>query len=247
MRDRERRLAYSRDYYERYGRSVRGQHPLHDAAPVIRHIEVCKAAGMSNLDIAESAGVSASTVSRVLNQPNVRLRHSAAIRLLAVIPRARVTPIGVTRRIRALTALGYSTRQIAVAAGVNVSTVKDYRAGVAPGVVRARVMRIVAAYDSLSMTPAPARDRHSKASVTRARTVAAAQGWAPPLAWNEGTIDDPRAQPEGAGRAAGPVVETIRDLADMGLTRDAIANRLGVKPSAIERALERANHKENAA
>jgi hypothetical protein len=75
-----------------------------------------------------------------------------------------------------------------------------------PTVTRATDRQVRDLYDRLSLTPGPS---------ARARTWAAKRGWAPPLAWDDDTIDNPNAAPdlgEGEGAAAADLVLVARVL-----------------------------------
>lgn len=95
---------------------------------------------------------------------------------------------GTRRRIQALAAIGYPTREIArrIGRASNFGTMLwgDGR------VHRNVAGQVLAAYEQLSGTPGPSQ---------RARRAAAAAGWVPPLAWDDETIDDPHAQPDLGG------------------------------------------------
>lgn len=107
----------------------------------------------------------------------------------------KVSALGSQRRIRALQALGWSKQQIAWRMGY-------YDNGAISYLMRAETMlpktaaKVAAVYDQLSMV------RPEGAGANRARTWAARLGYAPPLAWDEGDIDDPAASPRGWRAAA---------------------------------------------
>lgn len=93
-----------------------------------------------------------------------------------------VPAVGSQRRIRALMALGWPGNIIAERAGI-----KRGQSGIS-ALLQARTVRVATAariaraYDDLSMRLGPS-------PVTRAR--AQRNGWLPPLAWDDGRIDDP--------------------------------------------------------
>lgn len=102
-----------------------------------------------------------------------------------------VDPTGTQRRMRALYALGWTQRRMVQMAGMSSRTVNellirdDY-----PDlnvVTRAKVRDL---YDRLSLATPP-----QYGQATYARRLAAERGWAPPLAWDDDTIDDPAAEP----------------------------------------------------
>jgi len=134
--------------------------------------------------------------------PSKRVRAATATAILAIEPdldvlgsTVPVDPTGTRRRIQALVALGWSFSNIAD--GVNVlpnnlgTTMRSPR-------VRAGTARAVRAlYDQL-WDQAPPENTHSeKLSASRARNRAKAADWAPPMAWNDHEIDDPKAKPHG--------------------------------------------------
>jgi hypothetical protein len=99
--------------------------------------------------------------------------------------RRSVDSTGFRRRVRALQAIGWSINQIAIRLGVprgalSAKLVNGTR------VYKATNERMIAVYDELSMTAGPE---------IRSVRAAAKHGWAPPLAWDEGAIDDPDAEP----------------------------------------------------
>jgi hypothetical protein len=111
-----------------------------------------------------------------------------------------VEATGTVRRLRGLAALGWPQAELAARLGMTPSSLGQL------GIRRGRVSRTTAAkvtalYDELSMIPG-----HSKRAADRA----ARHGWPPPLAWLEGTIDDPRARPASAAdRHRGAYVDQV--------------------------------------
>ena len=91
-----------------------------------------------------------------------------------------VQPVGVTRRVQALCAIGWPARMLAGMLGVSEDTV---RVGATPELADA----VANLYGQLHKTPGP-----SSQSVAWAKS----RGWFPPLAWEESTIDDPDAVPD---------------------------------------------------
>lgn len=96
---------------------------------------------------------------------------------------------GSTRRLQALQAIGHTTYTIAEATNTSRALIVPILDG--RGLVRRIVAdRIAAAYPSLSQTPG-----NATRSINRAKS----QGWAPPAAWDDDTIDDPNAAPDWTG------------------------------------------------
>lgn len=107
----------------------------------------------------------------------------------------KVAPLGTTRRLQALVALGYSTAQLDAALGQQRTYVlallaRDHL------IHRTTAHRVAALYDHLSMRPPDESTQYKKSAATRSRSLARRNGWAPPLAWEGIDIDDPAARPE---------------------------------------------------
>lgn len=106
--------------------------------------------------------------------------------------RRTTTAVGVARRVQALVALGYTFRQIGEALGVAHDQPQKWARQ--DSYVRSSTLeRVAALYDAWSMTPAPQTTGRQRWSTSYARTVAAKNGWVPPLAWDD--IDDPDENP----------------------------------------------------
>lgn len=133
--------------------------------------------------------------------------HAKARNLSRLHANPRVPVVGVQRRVQALACLGWSYAEISRRLGMDRTYLSKalLRSTVEPATAAA----VAALYDELSMTTCT--------SATASRTAAAARshGYAPPLAWDEGTLDDPTARPYGyAGRqarAASDVDEVVID------------------------------------
>lgn len=105
-----------------------------------------------------------------------------------------VDATGTRRRIQALAAMGWSANVIASRVGISEETLSKWRS--ATLVSRGTAKKVARWYDELSMLNPPVRDRWERYSVGSTKGRARAAGWAPPLAWDEETIDDPTAVPE---------------------------------------------------
>jgi hypothetical protein len=105
-----------------------------------------------------------------------------------------VDATGTRRRLQALVALGWPVSHLRARVGASSRTtwLLTSGGGAASDFVTVRLRdAVLSLYDELSMTlPAPGR------GATRARGMAAARGWAPPLAWDDDSIDDPSAAPQ---------------------------------------------------
>lgn len=90
---------------------------------------------------------------------------------------------GTHRRIQALMCLGWSMADIARLLGDRGSNVR--RIMRSPTITRRFATRFARVYDELSwQVPAPTT-QYRRASITRAKGIAARNGWHPPLAWND--------------------------------------------------------------
>lgn len=98
-----------------------------------------------------------------------------------------VPALGSLRRIRALVAIGWSMEHQAAYLGVKKQAVQNFAVKSPDTLIRiATAAKYAELYERLQGTPGPS---------ARARSVAKARGWAPPLAWDD--IDDPNEQPTG--------------------------------------------------
>lgn len=160
----------------------------------------------------------------------------------------RVDAAGVRRRLHALQRMGWSYTHLAPRFGVSYQAVASWADEAT--VYRSTVERVRAVYDELWDQPGPS---------VIARQRAERKGWAPPLAWDDDTIDDPRARPVGIGsweRAGGAIdeiavhravhgdrvylrpverAEAVRRLRAQGMSGRQIAERLGIAARSVDR------------
>ncbi|MFJ2478356.1 hypothetical protein ACIOWI_36370 [Streptomyces sp. NPDC087659] len=171
-----------------------------DAAPVAGHVHGLQlrydGAGLAL--IARTAGVNASTLTSALadhaHNPARGINRHVAARVLGVTelpapasPRhAHVTTTGLIRRLQALCALGWTLAAISQPGGTTPRSLCDLLRTQKP--TPAQRNAVLTAWHALSHRPGPS---------TTARRRAAAKGWAPPLAWEEHTIDQPDEKPSG--------------------------------------------------
>lgn len=215
-----------------------------DAEPARRHALSLRAAGMGRRRLSELSGVSDSVIHVLINgrpergsPPSRRIAAANAHAILAVpmpdaallAAGARVDITGTTRRLQALVAIGYTQAELARRLGITSanSTALFHAEGQVLAVTARRVADL---YDRLSMTSGP-----SQAARARARKLR----WAPPLAWDDDTIDNPAAHPDRGQRRTVPFSEKYSELRDLGLTQAEIAARLGVQRDSLLRQLDR--------
>ena len=160
---------------------------------------------------------------------NVKKRQRVAAARAKENPRPtgpdHATTNGTTRRLQALAAIGWSDSDIANRVGLT----DDWDAAVG---------RL---YEELQGTPGPSPD---------SREHALRSGWAPPLLWEDDTIDDPDGRPikdDPPPPRQRPEID-LDDLARSraaGITREEWADRMGVALGSIERAEQRARQRAN--
>lgn len=168
-----------------------------DATEAIAHLQQLRQHyEISLASLALLGGCAQSTLVALLYPSSSRHRNAISSRLNEQLleaefdldllePSALVGGCGTRRRLQALAALGWSATQLAGQLGCSTTEVSRWRSARMVSVEHALTVR--AAYDALAMTPGPSR---------QARRWALERGWSPPLAWDEGNIDDPTARPD---------------------------------------------------
>ena len=166
--------------------------PYVSAARARAHVLHLMSQGMGPVTIARVSGVPHGSVSKLVYgdyarnmAPSKRIRSATEAALLAVQPAlenlsgaALVDGTGTRRRLQALVAIGWSQSELGRRIGMAPQSIQKTLRG---DRVYARTARkVLALYDELSMTPGPSG---------RARRLAAAKKWPPPLAWDDDEID----------------------------------------------------------
>lgn len=152
--------------------------------------------------------------------------------------RLTIDSTGTARRIQALAAIGWSYPLIAARLGVKTPRVGHLARQMHDRVTRTVHNQVAAMYRELCMKTPPQGTRAERYAVTRAKASAAANQWAPPLAWDN--IDDPTDTPKGVGHARGHAdPEEWLLLVRAGEDPGRAARRVGVTLSAISRAARR--------
>lgn len=230
--------------------------PYVDAGPTREHVRMLSAAGIGWKRAARLAGVSTGAMSKLLyggpgdRPPSRRIRAETEAAILAVQPRAEalggrafLNAAGTRRRLQALVAIGWPKARLAARLGMLPANFGDVmtREQVTAGTARA----VAALYDELWNT-SPAEDGHrEKISASRDRNYARVRGWAPPLAWDDDSIDDPAAAAANWKRSASTqwraadLAGEAEDLERLGYTQEQAAERLGVSRAALARAIAR--------
>ena len=180
--------------------------PLVDAEPARRHVRNLMAAGVSVIRIAEHANVGFAVVSGLLydrgpSRPaSVKLRHLNAQRILSVradqVATGYVDATGTHRRLQALMANGWP--QLRLGPHVRLHPVYVNAVLKQSTVFGTTAANVAAAYDRL-WNQDPRQHGVCTGTWKKVRNLARANGWAPPGAWDEDTIDDPAAGPDWTG------------------------------------------------
>jgi len=215
----------------RYRLQAYGQWDPHADLDAVRaHLDDLRAHGIGVTAIAKASGVGRSQVERIRRGATKRIGKETAAKLLAVTPedRAQLPAWRVTRRLRALNAIGYSTRHLADLLGTTQEVVSDHLVGDRKWVQVKTLDSVSELYERLCMTPG---------GNAASRRIAGKRGYAPPLAWEN--IDDPDEQPTGIGHISPERGAALRDMHALGFNTTEAARRLDVREKTLERWCER--------
>lgn len=214
-----------------------------DAAPVHAHLRALMDAGMTPNAICHAAGwKSRNSIVSITRQTSV-LRATAdkvlAITPVDTRPHGYIDATGTRRRLQALAVNGWPHRLLAAQLGADAKGTLTVQNGTTRTVRRATAHAVAALYDELWDQPGPSR---------RSRTCALRNGWLPPLAWDDDTIDDPQATPDTGtataashGRPRQHVIEDYLDTWDHhGGDLRLAADRIGMTWAALTQAVMRA-------
>ncbi|MFM9373204.1 helix-turn-helix domain-containing protein [Streptomyces sp. Da 82-17] len=179
------------------------------------HVRALLGRGLTVTQIGRESGLQPSTIRRLVNGQTTILAVNAA-KVLAVPLDVRpslgdVPAVGAIRRVRALYALGHLNHVIAAEAGISRDAVCHLAAGDWATLKVGADDGVRAAYDRLSMTTGTS---------WKTRRLAERKGWAPPLAWDDDSIDDPDALPQ--TDAVRPVVSEGERLVERWLMGESV-------------------------
>jgi hypothetical protein len=175
-------------------RRARGIPGYTEAPTVAAHVQGLLAAGWTRQQIAAAAEVNARTLYGLLHRERPGIQQTTAARILALRPRdapGLVCAAGTTRRLQALAAAGWPVTWTARRIGVPGPTLRELANGGHARVDPAVANAVAAVFRTHAMRPGPS---------TYARTVAARNGWAGALAWDD--IDNPHDMPQGIRKDA---------------------------------------------
>lgn len=142
----------------------------------------------------------------------------------------RSDAVGVERRLRALVAIGWTQSYLGDQLGYDPSWVAKLANNPRRRVNRDTYQAVADLYDRLSMTPGPSQE---------ARDRAKARGWAPPLAWDDDSIDRPDAAPDRGEKRSVSWGERFLELRELGYTDFDIIGKLKIRPDSMLRQMER--------
>jgi len=220
-----------------YGRWESSRVP---AEPIRQHIQALRAAGVGSRRVEQLSGVSRSVIQALMNgrsiygnQPSKTISAENAQRLLAVeVKPAAGCPVditGTTRRLQALVAIGYTQADLAARVGITAANATELFRG-NRSVLLSTAIKVQGIYEELSMRPGPSDAARQRAKKLR---------WAPPLAWDDDTIDNPEAKPDLGERRAVKFDERFLEMRELGFSDLEILQRLNVKAKSLMRQLER--------
>ncbi len=180
--------------------------PYVDAQPVREHVLALVEQGLSWKRTADLAGVSYSTVSKLLfgkpgRKPSVQVRPATAEAILAVRASldartfgSRVDATGTRRRIQALVANGWSLHKLA--AELDMTPGNLHSSITRPQVWASTARKVRDLYERRWNATPPADTPDERGAITRSINRARAHGWLPPMAWDDEDLDDPAAIPD---------------------------------------------------
>lgn len=213
-------------------------HNLVDAAPVQSLLAQLTAEGFTGDSIAAATGISRTNLvelphrKRVYRSTENSFRALTRRRLIAATPdEGEVPAVGVYRRVRALLRLGW-TRQSIGRTPSEWATLRAVLDGRQHRVKAGFHRYIQALYDQRSMTLGPHKGNRSR--FTR-------EGYPPPLAWDDDSIDDPRVRPL-TGDLADRISAFVEDAIEMwerGVDPERILRKLDTSPAAAAKRFHR--------
>ena len=246
--------AAQRDYEKnRVRQKAYGRwHNLVDAEPIRAHVRALQAHSMGLKTIASVSGVAHGALWKLMYGkkqpdgtcvPSARVRMDTADKILSIdepvlAGGALVDATGTVRRVQALMAIGWSGQKLADRLGVQRGNFTLMNG--ADLVTEAKRRAISDLYDELWDTPPPHDDHRSRISYNRTLAFARRNGWVPPMAWDDDTIDDPAARPSIGAAQTATKQRAVLELIDLGVTLSEIERRVHANRDDIGIMLRRA-------
>ena len=199
-----------------------------DAQPTRERIQLLLDRGMGWRGIEDATGLSVGWLKKHAGRVQARTQH----RVFSIPVPRRVVAGGevdawpTRRRIQALAAIGWPQYVISEKCGWQPKYA-NYLLG-RDVVLSSTAARVDAVYRSLCMTPGP-----SEAAVR----IAKRHGWIPPLGWDD--IDDPNERPVLHTDEKVSFADKFLELREFGLGMEAIAERMGISVTSVERQMYR--------
>lgn len=175
-----------------------------DAQPIREHVLNLLDSGWSLHALSEASGITRPALRNLYSPhlqhkgdrvkqlpPTQRVTRRTAEALLAIKPKSApryVPAIGIARRLQALAHLGWTTLELARLLGTNTNSLGVYNPE--RNTTPKRVAQVDRLYRHLLGQPT-----RTGGNANKARTFARRNGWPPPWAWDNRTIDDPNAGP----------------------------------------------------
>lgn len=163
--------------------------------------------------------------------PECRVHRSTRDRILAA--GGGWTVVGITRRVQALSALGWSLAALSDEMGLSKDSLGRARNGHRTFIRHSFAETIVEHYGQLQAQRAP-RHRGSIRVIADARR----NQWAPPMAWDN--IDDPNEKPSGIAstkprknQRKADVLAEVQHLMSLGESIEQVAKALGLTPESL--------------
>lgn len=217
----------------------------------LAHINLLKDRGWSVSGMAETSGISDQTIHRIVRGDREHIHRDTQEAILSlrdgtIFERSRPTgyvpKIGAQRRLQALMAMGWRHSDTTAILGFSSSNIL-HQPG--PWITRSKHDAMCRAYDQLWDQPGPSAS-------TAARAIKA--GYLLPMAWDEGTIDNPDhlavldTEP-GKKREANSVafIGEVEFFVSIGADRYEIAERLNETPDSLMSRLRRHGREDLAA
>jgi lambda repressor-like predicted transcriptional regulator len=228
-----------------YGRWDNG---FTDAAEARGHALALRAAGVGYRRMAVLAGLNHVTVRHLLAGKFDRISKKTAngilsIPLDALAAGARVDSTGARRRVEAMCLNGWSFPKLSERCGVDIDTLRDIVNG--RQTTSRTVAKVKALYDEIWDQEPPAKSRHDRGAQSRVRGWAERRGFLPAMAWDDDTIDDPDAVPDGVRgmpskvRQAEDLIDDLEWLRNSGVSPHRATGQLGVSRDTLQQALRR--------
>lgn len=213
-----------------------GYHGFVDSQPTRDRIALLRSRGYSLRALADRTGITVPTLLCKYNKVQAATQAAVfGVPIPAMGGGGHVPVLGSARRIRALVAIGWTQRAIALRLGVDYQHVSRIVRCECVKVTGHMAARVIAVYDALWDKPGPS-------DTSRAR--AAREGWASPMMWDDNDIDDPDGRPYGKrkrGRKASTdgdavsFVDRYLDAAEVASGDEAIAAHMGITVDSLKR------------